>query len=93
MIRGILPPALTSSGRVFGLSLNSLTTTPSFNIFPSYGLISITSPVSRLSTGASIGSAPESSAVLKKIGAIIPPIIIPPVLLFGTLGISSPIHH
>jgi len=44
-----------------------------------------------LLTSHSIGSAPESSAVLKKIGAILLPIIIPPVFLFGTKGISSPI--
>ena len=33
----------------------------------------------------------EAANVLKKIGAILPPIIIPPVFLFGTKGIFSPI--
>ncbi len=40
-----------------------------------------------------MGNAPESSAVLKKIGAILLPITTPPVRLFGILGISRPIHH
>jgi hypothetical protein len=45
------------------------------------------------STGHSIGSAPESSTVLKKIGAILPPSTTPPWRLFGTNGMSSPMCH
>ena len=93
IIKGILPPALISSVKVFGLNLNVDTTFPSFKISPAYGLTVITSPVSKLSTFASIGKHPESSAVLKKIGAMIDPITTPPVLLFGTPGISLPICH
>ena len=44
-------------------------------------------------TSHSNASAPESSRVLKKIGAIFPPIHIPACLLFGINGISSPICH
>ncbi len=93
MISGILPPALYSSAKVFGVSLNVATTSPFFSIFPSNGYTSMISPVSRFDTSTSIGSAPLSSAVLKKIGAIVLPKISPPVFLFGTNGISRPIHH
>ena len=44
-------------------------------------------------TSHSNASAPESSKVLKKIGAIFPPIHIPACLLFGIKGMSSPICH
>ena len=47
----------------------------------------------RLETSTSIGSAPASSIVLKKMGAILPPRHKPPPRLFGTCGISSPINH
>ena len=43
------------------------------------------------STGSSIGSAPASSIVLKKIGAILEPRQTPPKRLFGTNGMSSPV--
>ena len=42
-------------------------------------------------TSHSKASAPESSRVLKKIGAIFPPIHIPACFLFGMNGMSSPI--
>ena len=42
-------------------------------------------------TSISIGNAPESSNVLKNIGAIFPPKQKPPSFLFGMHGISSPI--
>ena len=51
------------------------------------------SPVFNLLTSHWIGKAPESSAVLKKIGAILPPITTPPVRLLGMFGISSPMYH
>ncbi len=52
--------------------------------------MSITSPMLKLATSTSIGSAPESSCVLKKIGAILPPSVTPPKRLLGTKGMSSP---
>ena len=60
---------------------------------PSYGYTSTTSPIARFETSISIGSEPESSIVLKKIGAILPPMHRPPVRLFGTFGMSSPMNH
>mmetsp|Transcript_6335 Transcript_6335/g.20400 ORF Transcript_6335/g.20400 Transcript_6335/m.20400 type:complete len:210 (-) Transcript_6335:481-1110(-) len=53
----------------------------------------MTSPISILSTGISMGSAPESSMVLKKIGAITLPMHTPPARLLGTPGMSSPMYH
>ena len=53
--------------------------------------MSSTSPISNFETSTSIGSAPESSCVLKKIGAILPPSVTPPKRLLGTKGISSPV--
>ncbi len=47
--------------------------------------------MSSLATSTSIGSEPESSCVLKKIGAILPPRVTPPKRLFGTKGMSSPV--
>ena len=46
-----------------------------------------------LVTSISSGSAPESSIVLKKMGAIFPPTHTPPVRLFGTFGMSSPMNQ
>ena len=40
-----------------------------------------------------MGSAPASSIVLKKIGAILLPKHTPPKRLFGTNGMSAPVHH
>jgi len=51
----------------------------------------MTSPISNCETSTSIGRAPESSCVLKKIGAIFPPRQTPPKRLLGTNGISSPV--
>ena len=45
------------------------------------------------STSSSIGNAPASSMVLKKIGAIFEPIHTPPSRLFGMCGMSSPVNH
>ena len=53
--------------------------------------MSITSPISSLVTSTSIGNEPESSWVLKKIGAILPPKVTPPKRLLGTNGMSSPV--
>ena len=53
--------------------------------------MSSTSPISNFETSTSIGSAPESSCVLKKIGAILPPSVTPPKRLLGTKGMSSPV--
>ena len=53
--------------------------------------MSTTSPISSLDTSTSIGSEPESSCVLKKIGAILPPSVTPPKRLFGTKGMSWPV--
>ncbi len=44
-------------------------------------------------TSHSKAKAPESSKVLKKIGAIFPPIHIPACFLLGMKGISSPMCH
>ncbi len=55
--------------------------------------MSITSPVFIFSTSHSNGRAPESSMVLKKIGAILPPMQTPPARLLGTNGMSSPKCH
>ena len=51
------------------------------------------SPVFKSSTSHSKGRAPASSMVLKKIGAIFPPIHTPPSRLLGIWGISSPIYQ
>jgi len=40
-----------------------------------------------------MGSAPESWAVLKKMGAMTPPMMTPPFRLLGTKGMSSPMAH
>ncbi len=53
--------------------------------------MSMTSPISILLTSTSMGSEPESSCVLKKIGAILPPSVTPPKRLLGTKGMSSPV--
>ena len=60
---------------------------------PLYGSRIISCPISIFETSSSIGKAPESSNVLKKIGAIFPPKQKPPSFLFGIEGISSPICH
>ena len=52
-------------------------------IMPLKGRIDISSPILSFETSHSIGKAPESSAVLKNIGAILPPRITPPVFLLG----------
>ena len=50
----------------------------------------ISCPIFNLETSHSTGNAPESSRVLKKIGAIFPPKQKPPSFLLGMHGISSP---
>ena len=85
IISETLPPALTSSRSVFGLmSKLDKTLLLSSEIFPFEKSISIMSPVLKFETSHSMGIAPESSAVLKKIGAIFPPNMTPSVFLFGT---------
>ena len=51
----------------------------------------MTSPISNLETSTSMGKAPESSWVLKKMGAILPPKVTPPKRLLGTKGMSWPV--
>mmetsp|Transcript_4746 Transcript_4746/g.11944 ORF Transcript_4746/g.11944 Transcript_4746/m.11944 type:complete len:205 (-) Transcript_4746:23-637(-) len=53
----------------------------------------MTSPMAICCTSISRGRAPESSMVLKKMGAIVPPITKPPVRLFGMQGMSSPMYQ
>ncbi len=53
----------------------------------------MTSPISMASTSHSMGSAPASSSVLKKIGAILLPSTKPPSRRFGMCGMSSPMNH
>ena len=53
--------------------------------------MSTVSPMCSSDTSTSIGSEPESSWVLKKIGAILPPSVMPPKRLFGTKGMSWPV--
>src|SRR5690554_7009005 len=55
--------------------------------------MSMTSPVSSLSTAHSMGRPPASSSVLKKIGAMLLPMQTPPVRLLGMKGMSSPMCH
>mmetsp|Transcript_3031 Transcript_3031/g.10183 ORF Transcript_3031/g.10183 Transcript_3031/m.10183 type:complete len:236 (+) Transcript_3031:2211-2918(+) len=55
--------------------------------------MSITSPMFISPTSISIGSAPESSIVLKKMGAILEPMQTPPVRLLGTYGMSWPMYQ
>ena len=84
MIKGILPPARTSSRKVSDFRLNLVISFPfSFFISPLAGKIEIISPILRFSTSASKTNVPESSIVLKNIGATFSPIQIPPVFLFG----------
>ena len=58
---------------------------------PSKGSNIISWPIIICETSISIGNAPESSKVLKNIGAIFPPKQNPPSFLLGMQGISSPI--
>ena len=53
--------------------------------------MSMTSPMSIWLTSTSMGSEPESSCVLKKMGAILPPRVTPPKRLLGTKGMSCPV--
>ena len=76
---------------VFNEKSQSISAVLLFFIIPLYGKISITSPIFILLTSHSIGSAPASSIVLKKIGAIFPPKQKPPSFLLGIKGISLPI--
>ena len=63
------------------------------SIFPLKGSKIISCPIFNLDTSHSTGNAPESSRVLKKIGAIFPPKQKPPSFLFGIQGMSSPMCH
>ena len=95
MIRGMRPPAWTSSKStgVFSSKRASSSSDPCTRATPSYGKMSTTSPVAILETSISMGSAPLSSIVLKKMGAIFVPMHTPPVRLLGTLGMSCPMNH
>mmetsp|Transcript_31835 Transcript_31835/g.94615 ORF Transcript_31835/g.94615 Transcript_31835/m.94615 type:complete len:291 (-) Transcript_31835:332-1204(-) len=95
MMSGMRPPARTSSKRTFVLRVNLQisSSVPPFFVTPSYGYTSITSPISIFETSISMGNDPESSIVLKKMGAILLPMQMPPVLLLGTLGMSTPMYH
>mmetsp|Transcript_66930 Transcript_66930/g.134905 ORF Transcript_66930/g.134905 Transcript_66930/m.134905 type:complete len:200 (+) Transcript_66930:1125-1724(+) len=78
------------------LRVNSLTTLPGSPwrvIFPSHGKMSTTSFMFRSFTSHSMGSAPLSSMVLKKMGAILFPMHTPLPRLLGTNGTSSPMCH
>jgi hypothetical protein len=88
MISGMRPPARTSS-RITGVfSCDSAITAPFFSAvtFEVAASIcsSISSPMSIWPQSISTGSAPASSMVLKKIGAIFEPRQTPPKRLFGT---------
>ena len=94
MMSGILPPDLTSSRIVGGLCSNVARIFPERSqIILSLAFKIISSPLLKFETSHSIGNAPESSAVLKKIGAILLPKTYPPVCLFGINGISFPMCH
>ena len=94
MVSGMRPPARYSSASVFGASLKVERTSPaSLRISPFVVSTTTTSPVFSFVTSARIGSAPESCAVAKKIGAMTPPMMTPPRFLFGTNGMSSPMAH
>mmetsp|Transcript_25619 Transcript_25619/g.71584 ORF Transcript_25619/g.71584 Transcript_25619/m.71584 type:complete len:314 (+) Transcript_25619:1372-2313(+) len=93
MMSGMRPPARTSSRMTLVFSSNSVSVSPFLVTIPSYGWTVMTSPMFISPTSNSIGSAPESSMVLKKIGAIFPPRHSPPDLMFGTYGMSSPMNH
>ena len=95
IINGIRPLALTSSRRTSVFNSNVEITSFEFasKTFPLCGSSIISWPISISETSNSIGKAPESSRVLKNIGAIFPPKQKPPSFLFGMHGISSPICH
>ena len=65
----------------------------SFRISPALVSRVMTSPVLSFETSAVSGRPPESSVVLKKIGAISPPMTTPARRLFGMNGMSSPMCH
>ena len=94
IISGIRPPARNSSAIVFGDSLKVEITSPAaLHTSPLTVLMVMMSPSFIFVTSALIGRAPESCAVLKKIGAITPPMMTPAVFLFGTQGMSWPMCH
>ena len=94
MINGIRPPARTPSRMTLVFNSNSAIVDPSSPVtLPSWGYTVILSPMFMLLTSNSMGRAPLSSMVLKKMGAILPPKHNPPPRMFGTYGMSSPICH
>src|SRR6185369_17019508 len=92
MISGMRPPARNSSATVLGLMVNlERVFLPDSSVMtPFLESITITSPVFMPVTSALSGSAPESWAVVKNLGAMTPPMITPAVFLLGTQGSSSP---
>mmetsp|Transcript_58184 Transcript_58184/g.161169 ORF Transcript_58184/g.161169 Transcript_58184/m.161169 type:complete len:285 (+) Transcript_58184:1694-2548(+) len=95
MMSGMRPPAWTSSKStsVFISNSDTSSSVPWRFTLPSYGKMSMVSFMWSSDTSHSNGRAPESSMVLKKMGAILPPMQTPPVRLFGTFGISSPMYQ
>ena len=95
IISGILPFALTSSKitSVFNLNSDKVSFVFASITLPLYGSRIISCPIIICETSISIGKAPESSRVLKNIGAIFPPKQKPPSFLLGIKGISSPMCH
>ena len=89
MISGMRPPAdfvkddqsLRCDSAMLAPFLVAVTLPEAASIFSS-----ISSPMSIWPASISIGSAPASSIVLKKIGAIFEPRQTPPKRLFGTKG-------
>ena len=85
MMSGMRPPARYSSPRLSGWILKVERTSPdSERISPFFVSMTTTSPVLSFETSVLMGSAPESSAVLKKMGAMTPPMTTPPRRLLGT---------
>ena len=93
IINGIRPFARTSSRitGVFSSNVDKTSPLSASKIFPLNGSNMISCPIFNLDTSHSTGNAPESSNVLKNIGAIFPPKQNPPSFLLGMHGISSPI--
>ncbi len=94
IIRLRRPPARYSSLIVAGWNSNEAMVSPASSVIV-WDFVSRVriSPVFTFATSHTRGSPPESSTVLKKIGAIKFPITTPFLCLFGTKGISSPMCH
>lgn len=82
--------AWSSISSCFRSNFTRTSLVPCFLTTCSYTQRSIKSPMAKSFTSISSGNAPESSIVLKKIGAMVLPITKPPVRLFGAQGMSWP---